>query len=104
MRRLRRSDYDALGPGKIFPSPDLSRGRLTGGEQTVAHLIADGLERAEIADRVGLSPDTAGAYIDAVKRRLGLATRAEVTAWVLARRMPRRLRGHLWRIGDTQVD
>jgi hypothetical protein len=48
--------------------------------------------------------DTVGTYVDAVKRRLGLATRAEVAAWVLARRMPGSRDGRLWRIGDAQAD
>jgi DNA-binding CsgD family transcriptional regulator len=102
MPRLHRSDYDALGPGRNFPSPDPSRSRLTPGERSVALLVADSLRNAEIADRLGRAPSSVALVIDAVKRRLGLATREELAAWVRARRMPVSSDGRLWRIGDTR--
>jgi DNA-binding NarL/FixJ family response regulator len=100
--RLRQSDYDELGTGRIFPSSDPARGRLTPIEHAVAQLIADGLKSAEIADRLGVGTDAVRNRVDAMKRRLGLATREEIGAWVRARRMPGSRDGRLWRIGDAR--
>lgn len=87
MPRLRCSDFEGSRSGKI-PPLDPSLGRLTSGEREVAEFVADGLRNPEISDRLDLAPATVDTYIGNVKGRLGLTTRAEIAAWVLARRMP----------------
>ena len=62
--------------------------RLTEREHQVALLVADGLKDAVIARRLGISASTVGAYIRHIRQRLELASRAEIAAWVQARRDP----------------
>jgi DNA-binding CsgD family transcriptional regulator len=102
MVRVRDSDYDHLSPAEIASS-EPSRRRLALTEYTVAQFVADGLGPAAIADRMGLATATAYVHIAAVKGRLGLSTRAEIAAWVLARRRPDNPQGRLWRSEDVQA-
>ena len=59
--------------------------RLTPRERTVALLIAQGLTDYAIAERLGLSLGTVKVCRQRIQRRLQLASRAEIVAWVTAR-------------------
>ena len=68
------------------PTPDRTRRRLTPRELAVALLVADGLDDATIARRLGLSPNTVANYIRRIRLRLALASREELAEWVNVRR------------------
>src|SRR5215203_533930 len=78
---MRASDRSPGRPNDPFE-------RLTPREHEVALLVAAGLPNAEIARQLGLSPSTVGTYIQHIKQRLELATRAEIAAWVHDGRSP----------------
>jgi probable F420-dependent oxidoreductase len=79
--------------------PDLTVRRLTPREREVALLVADGLKDAAIARRLGLTPSTVASYVGRIQRRLDLAGRADITAWVAARRLPGNPEARLRRVG-----
>jgi DNA-binding CsgD family transcriptional regulator len=54
-------------------------GALTPREREVALLIADGLTNAELARRLYISPKTAAVHVSNILRKLGIASRGEVT-------------------------
>ena len=68
------------------PTPDLTRWRLTPREREVTHLVADGLDDAAIAGRLGLAPSTVGLTVRQIRLRLRLKRRADIESWVAARR------------------
>jgi DNA-binding NarL/FixJ family response regulator len=80
MRPLRRAS-DPL-------TPDRTRKRLSRRELAAALLVADGLDDATIAGRLGLSPNTVALSIRRIRLRLGLTNRADLVTWVNARRDP----------------
>jgi DNA-binding NarL/FixJ family response regulator len=59
--------------------------RLTSRERTVALLIAQGLTDYAIAERLELSLGAVKVCRQRIQRRLQLAGRAEIAAWVTAR-------------------
>jgi DNA-binding NarL/FixJ family response regulator len=59
-------------------------GGLTGREIEIAHLLADGLSNAEIAERLVVSPKTVGHHVSAVLAKLGVRRRAQVAAAIAA--------------------
>ncbi|WP_246158796.1 helix-turn-helix transcriptional regulator [Catellatospora sichuanensis] len=52
---------------------------LTTREREVALLVADGLTNAELARRLYISPKTAAVHVSSILRKLGVASRTEVT-------------------------
>jgi DNA-binding CsgD family transcriptional regulator len=84
---MRQSDHDPSRPRPPL-APDPSVRRLTPRERDVALLVAEGLKDILIARRLGLSLSTVSNYVRRVQRRLGLGSRAEIVAWVAARRIP----------------
>jgi len=64
----------------------MSDPQLTPRMRQVAELVADGLSYTQIGERLGLKPQTAEAHAQGVRTLLGLHTRAELAAWVIARR------------------
>jgi DNA-binding NarL/FixJ family response regulator len=50
---------------------------LTGRELQVLELLADGLDQAEIAERLVISPKTVGKHIERILAKLGAHSRAE---------------------------
>jgi len=65
---------------------DPTRRWLSAREREIALLIADGLKDLVIARRLGLSASTIGTHARRIQSRLGLGDRAELIAWVKARR------------------
>jgi len=58
---------------------------LTPREHSITLLIAQGLADYSIAERLGLSLGTVKVCRQRIQRRLQLASRAEIVAWVTAR-------------------
>lgn len=56
-------------------------GRLSEREQEVLRLIAHGMSNPEIADRLFISPKTAGHHVSSILRKLDLRSRAEAAAY-----------------------
>jgi DNA-binding NarL/FixJ family response regulator len=56
-------------------------GVLTDREQQVLRLVAQGLTNAEVAERLFISPKTAGNHVSSVLAKLGLRSRVEAAAY-----------------------
>jgi len=97
---MRQSDRDPSRPGAPLAFR-LSVRRLSEREHQVVRLVAAGLKDAVIARRLGLSTSTVGSYIQNIKQRLKLATRAEIAAWVTERLDPNDPDGRLRRPDDA---
>lgn len=59
---------------------------LTRRQREVASLVAEGLTNREIADRLVLSERTAEGHIEQIRQKLGVRSRTQIVAWVLADR------------------
>jgi predicted ATPase/DNA-binding NarL/FixJ family response regulator len=59
---------------------------LTRREQQVAALVAEGLSNKEIAARLVIARRTAEGHVERILQKLGLASRAQLAAWVTERR------------------
>jgi len=57
--------------------------RLTRRELEVAGLVAQGLTNREIAQRLFISERTADGHLEHIRDKLGVGTRAQITAWVV---------------------
>jgi DNA-binding CsgD family transcriptional regulator len=75
LRRLRATE-----PALETPSG------LTGREEEVGRLVAEGLTNGEIAARLFISTKTASVHVSNILRKLDLANRAELAAWVVEHR------------------
>src|SRR5919202_5204439 len=64
-------------------SPEVSV--LTARERQVARLIARGRTSREIADQLTITERTVDTHADRIRAKLGLRSRAEIVAWVLAK-------------------
>ena len=95
---MRQSDSDPSQPRALLGSNPSVR-RLAPREREVALLIADGLENASIAQRLGVSSGMVRNYSQNIRRRLRLGSREEIAAWVTARRTPGNPDAPLRRIG-----
>ncbi len=51
---------------------------LTETEQTIAHLVSDGLTNRQIAKRIYLSPHTVNYHLRRIFRKLDIASRVEL--------------------------
>jgi len=71
-RRLGRGDEDVAGPPELTPR-----------EREVLALVADGLTNAELAERLYISPRTAGVHVSNILAKLGLSSRTEAAAWAI---------------------
>ncbi len=60
---------------------------LTPRQRQVLRLLADGLDNAEIARRLGISPRTARSHVSSVLERLGVANRTQAAVAALKRGM-----------------
>jgi DNA-binding NarL/FixJ family response regulator len=57
--------------------------RLSGREEEVARLVAQGLSNAEVADRLFISSRTVATHLHPIYRRLGLRSRSALIQYVL---------------------
>ncbi|HWE89976.1 MAG TPA: LuxR C-terminal-related transcriptional regulator [Pseudonocardiaceae bacterium] len=71
---------DGAGLGFAGESP------LSKREAEVAGLVAKGLSNKDIAAKLGIRPRTAETHVDHILTKLGFRTRAQIAAWVAARR------------------
>ncbi|MEO6197520.1 MAG: helix-turn-helix transcriptional regulator [Dehalococcoidia bacterium] len=76
---------DGTTPFPIPGRPDTGQAvgdtpRLTPRQMEVLRLMAEGLTNAQIAPRLGLSPNTARIHVENVRQRLGARTRAGAVA------------------------
>jgi non-specific serine/threonine protein kinase len=55
--------------------------RLSPREREVAGLIAGGLTDTQIASRLGMAPRTAETHVNAILRKVGVASRSDLAAW-----------------------
>ena len=62
-------------------------GPLTAREWQVAGLIAQGLTNPQIAEHLVISPRTADRHVSNILNKLGFATRGQVGAWAVERRL-----------------
>jgi trimeric autotransporter adhesin len=56
---------------------------LTRRELEVAALVADGLTNRQIAERLFISERTADGHLEHIREKLGVRSRAQITAWVI---------------------
>lgn len=64
-----------------MPKPFVHRDdSLTGRQVEVVELIAAGLSNTEVAQRLGISPRTAKAHTDSIRRKLGVSRRRYIPA------------------------
>ena len=59
---------------------------LTPREREVAEEVAKGLTNRQIATELGISERTVHAHVRRILRKLGLGSRAQITAWVIEER------------------
>ncbi len=78
-RRLRELGATGLARGPR-PATRANAGGLTAREVEVLALVADGLQDAEIATRLFLSPRTVGHHVSAILRKLDARTRGQAAA------------------------
>lgn len=52
--------------------------QLTGRERTIAEAFASGDNHREVADRLGISPNTVRRHLSNVYEKLGIASKAEL--------------------------
>ncbi len=64
-----------------FPEP-VDLGSLTRQERTVLALISGGLNNAQIAERIGISPHTVRTHVSRTLRKLNVSSRAELGIYV----------------------
>jgi DNA-binding NarL/FixJ family response regulator len=63
------------------PGPGWSS--LTGREQEVARLVADGCTNQQVGRRLGITARTAEAHVHNIMVKLGVRSRSEVAVWVV---------------------
>jgi DNA-binding CsgD family transcriptional regulator len=72
-----------LGRRTATVPSDHSRRRLSGREEEVARLVAQGLSNAEVGERLFISSRTVATHLHHIYRRLGLRSRAALIKYVL---------------------
>ena len=66
--------------GRATPIRPSVRSKLTARESEVLSCLADGLEPADIAARLVISPRTVGTHLENIMRKLGVRTRVQAVA------------------------
>jgi NarL family two-component system response regulator LiaR len=73
-----------IQPGKPQPTPSYD---LTPREREVLALLVKGLNNAEIARRLGISPSTAKAHVSNILSKMGVSNRAEAISLALQQKL-----------------
>lgn len=84
LRPLLRFLAHARGPVPPDAAPPLTRR-----EREIAGLVADGLTNVEIGGRLGIGGRTVESHLARIRAKLGLASRADVAAWIARSRQER---------------
>jgi pimeloyl-ACP methyl ester carboxylesterase/DNA-binding CsgD family transcriptional regulator len=72
----------------FLPQPTLSGPVLLSARETeVAALVAEGLTNQQIGQRLFIAPRTAETHVENIRQKLGFRSRAQVAAWVTAKKM-----------------
>jgi len=79
-RDLEHIDRAIEGMRGLNPERLVERNLLTSTEHKVLRLAAEGLSNREIAERLGISPDTARVHLSDIRRRIGVRTTEEAVA------------------------
>lgn len=79
-----------LGTAGVGPSAPAPATALSGREQEVVALIAQGLTNRQIAERLIMSERTVHAHVRNILDKLGLASRTQVAAWAVQLQLGRR--------------
>jgi non-specific serine/threonine protein kinase len=70
------------------PSSDKALDNLTRREREVAALVTRGLTNRQIASELAISEHTVATHVGKTRRKLGLSSRSQLTAWVVERQRP----------------
>ncbi len=86
-------EYALSAEEPVFPPPGVRRSSggsaaLTPREEEVAVLVSRGLTNRQIASELSISEHTVATHIAKSLKRLGLSTRARLSAWVAERGLP----------------
>jgi DNA-binding NarL/FixJ family response regulator len=82
--------YGNARPNRPTPMVAVDARPLTTREHEVALLITRGLTNRQIADALIISERTVDTHVQNILGKLGLASRAQVGAWIVERRSPSR--------------
>lgn len=87
-RSLRLDEAVAYALGEPAPAKAVAAGgeTLSRRELQVAELLTEGLSSREIAARLTIAPRTADSHVEHIRTKLGFTSRAQITAWLVARR------------------
>src|SRR3954471_24172023 len=101
---MRSSDPDPdLDHPHPRPGSRPSVRRLSARERQVARLVAQGLKDLAIAHHLGISASSVAGYVQHIRQRLELTTRAEIAAWVAPRLDPTAPAGRLRRLDPART-
>ena len=78
-----RSRPSSAGSAGGAPSRPTGPVELTPREREVLALVAEGLTNAELAERLYISPRTAGVHVSNILAKLGMSSRTEAAAWAV---------------------
>ena len=67
--------------------PDSPAGRLTGREQGVLALIAEGKTNAEIAQALHISYETVKEHVQHILRKIGVSDRTQAAVWAVRKEL-----------------
>ena len=67
--------------------PDDMSVRLTRRQEEIASLVAQGLSNREIGEKLFISERTVDGHLEEIRNKLGMSSRAAITAWVVQRRL-----------------
>lgn len=76
-------DFLQRGYSAVAAASDDNLDELTGREQEVLILIAEGLTNKQIGERLGISPRTVARHRDNITAKLELSTRSELTRYAI---------------------